>query len=79
MVRLADGREVTPDLSLITIREYRAIFNPKQPQADEDATLAKVFGISVDELNDQNVPTFKRLFAAFLEAAKQPVEDDPKN
>lgn len=79
MVRLADGREVTPDLNRITIREYRAVFSPKQPQDEEDATLAKVFGISVDELNAQSVTTFKRMFAAFLEAAKKPIEDDEKN
>lgn len=79
MVRLADGREVTPDLNRITIREYRAVFNPKQPQDEEDATLAKLYGITVDELNAQSVIIFKRLFATFLEAAKKPVEDDEKN
>ena len=49
-ITLADGREITFDLGTLTVKEYRALFDPKQTQADEDATMAKVTGLSADEL-----------------------------
>ena len=74
-ITLADGREITIDLSVITIREYRALFDKKQKQEDEDATLAKVVGLTVDELLDLSQPDYRRVTEAFFKAAREPLSD----
>ena len=51
-VTLSDGREIEFDLSKMTIREYRALFDAGQPEEDEYKTLAKVSGLSEDEIGD---------------------------
>lgn len=48
-ITLADGRNITIDLNKITLREWKNLFDPKQPDEDEDATFAKIAGISLDE------------------------------
>ncbi len=72
---LSDGREITFDLDKISIREYRALFDPKQSVAEEDALIRAVSGLGDEEylglsLNDQ-----KRLLKAFLKKARAPLAD----
>ncbi|MCG3143640.1 MAG: hypothetical protein LC124_00700 [Ignavibacteriales bacterium] len=72
-VTLSDGREITFDLTRISLREYRAIFDNAQPQTEEDATLAKVCGMTVDEYLDLSYLEWRRLMTAFFEAARKPL------
>lgn len=74
---LHDGRTITLDMNRITIREYRALFDNKQDLDAENETLAKAFGIGVDEFLDLSQPDFKRATALFFETARAPL-DDPK-
>lgn len=60
-VKLSNGREITVDIGRISVREYRALFNPEQKQDDEDSTLAKVAGLAVDELLDLSQPDYRRI------------------
>ena len=76
-VKLSNGREITVDIGRISVREYRALFNPEQKQDDEDSTLAKVAGLAVDELLDLSQPDYRRLITAMLADAKQPLDADP--
>jgi hypothetical protein len=64
-------------MSKITMREYRNIFDKEQPPDEEDRTIAKVYGLSPDELIDLSFPDYKRLAAAFFDAARDPVTADP--
>jgi len=70
-----------PDLSKITLREYRAIFDKEQPQDEEDAIMAKVFGFeTADEMLDQlNPKEYRVLFLEMLDQMRNPVETDEKN
>jgi hypothetical protein len=72
---LTDGREITIDLSVITVREYRALFDKKQKQEDEDATLAKACGLTAEDILDMSQPDFRRLAAAFFKTAREPLAD----
>lgn len=72
---LADGRPVTLDLGKISIREYRALFDKTQTRDDEDATMAKVAGMTVDELLDLPQPDYRRLTTAFMKKAAAPLAD----
>ena len=76
-VKLSNGREITVDIGRISVREYRALFNPEQKQDDEDSTLAKVAGLAVDELLDLAQPDYRRIITAMLADAKQPLDADP--
>ena len=72
---LADGREITFDLGQLSIKEYRALFDPAQPEADEYATLANVTGLGVSEIEDLSLLEWKRLYRAFMTACAQPLSN----
>ena len=74
-VTLGDGREIVFDLRRLTIKEYRALFQPDQPDAEEYATLAKVTGLSADEIANLPLLEWKRLYLAFMSACAQPLTD----
>jgi hypothetical protein len=76
-VTLSTGRVLAVDMSKVTIRAYRALFDPAQTHEQEDATVAKVLGISVDDLLSLSQPDYRRAVKAFFDAAKAPL-DDPK-
>lgn len=63
------------DLSRVTIREWRGLFKPEQPQEDEDAIVAKIAGITVDELLDLSQPEYRRMLKDIFEAAREPLAD----
>lgn len=70
---LSDGREVTFDLTKISLREYRALFDPTQKQSDEDVILARLSGMDVDEYLDLPYPDWRKLVMAFFTVARQPL------
>ena len=72
---LHDGREIAFDLYQISQREYRSLFDPKQPDSEADAVLAKTCSLSADEIADLPQPDFRRLMAAFITKARKPVDD----
>lgn len=63
------------DLSRITIREYRSLFDKDQKQEDEDAVLAKACGLTVDELLGLSQPEYRRLVQEFFAKAREPLSD----
>jgi hypothetical protein len=76
-ITLSDGREITFDLKKVSLKEYRALFDPKQPRETEDATISKVSGLTVDEYVDLPLEDSKRLVVAFIKRAQKPVGADP--
>jgi len=70
---LTDGREVDINLEAVTVKEYRAMFDPRQPQADEDATICKITGLTLDELTALSVLDYKRLYQAIIKQAREPL------
>jgi hypothetical protein len=72
---MVDLDSIKVDLSTVSIREYRALFDKDQPQAAEDATIAKACGITVDELLELSQPDYRRLVKRFFDAAREPLAD----
>jgi hypothetical protein len=72
---MVDLNDLKIDLSRVTIREYRALFDKGQPQDEEDATIAKACGITVDELLDLSQPEYRRLCKRFFDTAREPLAD----
>lgn len=75
MIKLSGGKEVQCDLSKITIKEYRIIFNKETKQDDEDALIARCYGMSLKEYQALPYPDWKVLFTAFFEEARKPLAD----
>ena len=71
------GKEYFIDLNRISIREWRAMFDDKQDQALEDATLAKVCGLNTDEFLDIGREDWRALVAAIFRKAGQPLANPP--
>lgn len=74
-VTLSTGREIVIDLTKITLKQYRALFDKSQPQAEEDATIAACAGLTLDEYLGLIYPDFKRIAAAFFRKAREPLAD----
>lgn len=69
---LKDGREINIDLSLITIAEYRSLFDPEKKQDDGDPIIAKVTGLTELEVAELPYTEYKRIAKAFFKKAAEP-------
>lgn len=69
------GIEINFDFDLITVAEYRSIFDPKQAAKLDDTVIEKVCGVDAGFILGLTVNENKRLFKAFLKAANSPVTD----
>ena len=69
-ITLTNGEGLTVDLSRISVREFRAIFDKSQPQTEEDATIAKAAGLTVDALLELPVPDYRAVIRAVFADAK---------
>jgi hypothetical protein len=68
-ITLADGRELVIDLNKMTMPEWKALFDPKQPDADESSTLAKVAGMPLAEFELLGFADSKKLATAIVQFA----------
>ncbi|MGW8250653.1 MAG: hypothetical protein ACWGO1_08420 [Anaerolineales bacterium] len=73
--KLSDGREVTIDLHKVTIKEWRALLRPDQPEEDEYATLAKIIGWKPKDVESLPYPDFRLLGTKVAEKASRPLSD----
>lgn len=74
-MEISNGQVVELDLNRVTVREYRAMFDASQPQAEEDATLAKAYGMTVEQITELSLVDYKRLAREFFDAARNPLAD----
>jgi len=69
------NREVIIDLSKLTIAEFRSLFDKEQKQEDEDEIMARVCGLTADELRELSYLDYKKLTGAFFKKARDPLAD----
>ena len=72
---LKDGREIEIDMYQLSIKEWRALLRPEQPDEEEYATLAKLTGLTPEEVEDIKQPDFQLLVQAITKKAANPVSD----
>ena len=77
MAKLSDGRELKPDFTKITVKEYRLLISTTETE-QEDALVGKVFGLSGEELRELSYYDFRFIFKEFVEAARDPAGFYPK-
>ena len=70
-----NGKEVVIDLGKITITEFRKINRGEAEEAEENAIIGKVCGLTADEIGSLPYPVWRELAAAFFEAARKPLEN----
>jgi hypothetical protein len=73
-VTLSDGRVLSLDMRLISMREYRAMFDPASTVEDEDVIFARVLGLTPAELNDLPVLDYRLAKLAVTETARKPLQ-----
>jgi hypothetical protein len=70
------GIEINFDFDKITVKEYRAIFDPKQSAELDDSVIEKVCGVEPGFIMGLSVNENKRLFKAFLKKARSPISEE---
>lgn len=70
---LSNGREITFDLSKMTVREYRALFDPKGKTEIEDKIISRVADLTIDEYLDLTQPDWRLLLLTFFKRAREPL------
>ncbi len=75
MVTLSDGREVTIDLSKITIAEHRSLFNAADKQENEDRLLSGVCGLALDKFQALPMCDWKLITEAYFWLVREPAYD----
>jgi hypothetical protein len=78
-VVLADGREVTFDLTKLTIKEYRRLFDKTQTPEEEDAILSKLAGLEAEDVAELSFIDYHKFINAFFKRAANPLSDEAKD
>ena len=74
-VTLSTGRKVTFNLKGLSLREFRACVDLRTPVEDSDAVLAKVTGISAEDMLDMEYTEWREMVQTFFRVANNPVAD----
>ena len=74
-LKLSDGREITFDLSKITYGQWLGLFDPKESEDRSDMTIARVAGLSFEELKAVSYLDYRRITEAFFRKAREPLAD----
>lgn len=72
---LSDGRAVTFDLTRITMREFRSLFDGAQANEVGDELVGRTCGMSGDDLGALPYVDYRRLMAAFFKRCREPLAD----
>ena len=72
---LRDGRELAIDLYKVTRKEFREFVNPRGSLDKEDEFVAKVTGLSMDEVSSLPEPEFRLVVKAIVRAIREPLAD----
>ena len=72
---LANGTEITFDLSKMTYGQWLGLFDTKESEERSDSTLARVCGLKIKDLKAIPFLEYKALFQAFLKKTREPLQD----
>lgn len=72
---LSNGREIVIDLTKITIKQHRALFDSKTKVDEDDTALGNTVGMTGDEVGSLSVWDYKTLYAAYLKKAREPLDN----
>ncbi len=70
-----DVRDVDIDLGQISIKEWRSLRDPAQPDKEEFALIARVIGWKAEDIEDIKQPDYQLLINALVARSVNPVSD----
>ena len=70
-----DVKEIQFDLSKLTVKEYRLLFDKTTGRDYEEELICKVTGLELDDLANLSLLDYKRVFQGFIKAARDPLSD----
>ena len=68
-------RKFEVDLSRISIKEYRLLFDTAHTPEQDDELYARCLGLTIDELQALPLPDYRRAIAEFFIKAREPLSD----
>lgn len=74
-VTLSDGREIVFDLTKISMREYRHLFEDGQAAEEGDEMIGRCCGMTADEVANLSYLDYRRFVTAFFKTAREPLAD----
>lgn len=74
-VTLSDGREVTVDLSKITIQEHRTLFDAADKQENEDRLISRVCGLDLKDFQALPMCDWKLITEVYFWLVRNPIFD----
>jgi hypothetical protein len=63
------------DLSQISIKEYRLLFDTTHTPEQDDELYARCLGLSVEELQALPLPEYRRAIREFFDKTREPLAD----
>lgn len=72
MVKISDGSEIGLDLYKLSVAEYRSMFDGAEAETE---AVAKVTGLTVDQVTALPWPDYRQIVAALVKAAREPLAD----
>jgi outer membrane receptor for ferric coprogen and ferric-rhodotorulic acid len=67
--------KITFDLSKMTYGQYKGLFDPQESEEKSDVTIARVCGLTLEQLNDLPYLEERRLMQAFFKKCREPLSD----
>ena len=74
-LELADGKKITVDVSTLKVKEWRGLFDTSIPDEESDAVLARLCGLSVEEVPDMLRADLRLIFLTVIELSNSPLND----
>lgn len=71
-VTLDSGLVIDPDLSKVTIREFRTMIDPATDEETGDKILAKIVGMMAVELSNLSYPEYRKVARAVIVLSQEP-------
>lgn len=75
VVGLSDGREIAVDVSTLTVREWRSLWNPAAPDEDVDRLLSRLTGQDVAVFLDMLRDDYRRVFQKVVDLSNRPLDN----
>jgi hypothetical protein len=75
-MKLSSGSEVVVDLTKISIKEWREMWKTETEDDVSDELVARIVGMTIDELRGLNFRDFQRVAMAIRKAALNPLDDE---
>ncbi len=70
-----DVSDVDIDLGQISIKEWRSLRDPAQPDEEEFALIARVIGWKIEDVENIKQPDYQSLITALVARSINPISD----